>query len=423
MRTNYTLILMMIVLITLGICPYAFAQTNAASSRTAKSAETYFQNKQYKHALMLYLDMEKAESCDAELNYKIGICYLNTAYKHKALSYFHKALSLGNTSHEFIDMDYYLGCSYHLNNEFSKAIIHYTKFRNTLNTSDPSEAEEIKAINRFIENCHNGIALLMNPGKATIEHLPLTINTGFADLHPIINPTEDQLFFASRRHNSTEGNYDPSTHEYNEDIFVSKKENGKWTFSTHLHQNLKDIYNEVPSSVSPDGKKLFLNKTDHHHDFDIYYSMLEGEEWSAPVSMGDNINSPDHERGGCISPDGQSFYFCSDRPGGFGGMDIYISRLQSNGEWGPAKNMGAQVNTRYDEEYPSISADGKRIYFSSEGHNSIGGFDLFVSGLDQKRQIWTQAKNLGMPINTPDDEMSITFTKDEKHAYYSARHN
>ncbi|HXA02951.1 MAG TPA: hypothetical protein VNW99_13235 [Cytophagaceae bacterium] len=388
-----------------------------------KSADQYFIDKAYRHALQLFLSLESTHSEDAILNYKIGICYLYTVDKSKSLPYLEKAIQLGKGTIEFIDMDYYLGRYFHLSHQFQQAITHYTLYKKQLNAKDAAESLEMKTVERCIVNCQNGILLSNHTtNNVKIEHLPLTINSGYSDLLPVISKDGNSLFFASRRHTSTGGIYDSYTYEYNEDIYVAKKENNKWMPATHFGDSINETYNEAPLNISSDGKKIFFYKSDHGHGYDIYTSDFNDAKWSSPSTLDLNINTADLETGFCLSPDGKKIYFSSDRPGGYGGVDIYYSEVRLDGTYGTAINLGPAINSRYDENFPFISWDGQEMFFSSDGHNSMGGFDLFSSNFDHRRHEWTKPKNLGFPINTADDELSISFPQDKSYALYSARH-
>ena len=386
-----------------------------------KNADQYFTDKAYRHALQLFLDLEKVNSEDPILNYKIGVCYLNTIDKSKSLPYLEKALKSGKGTIEFIDIDYYLGRYFHLHHEFQKAINHYTLYKKQLDSNEEAESLEMKTVEKCILNCKNGILLVNHPdNNAQIEHLPLTINSGFVDFLPVISKDGKSLFFSSRRHTSIGGQYDTYSYEYNEDIYVAKKENDKWMPAVHFGDSINEIFHEAPLSISSDGKKLFFYKSEH--GYDIYTSYLKDSKWSSPSAVDLNVNSAALETGFCSSPNGKKIYFSSDRPGGYGGMDIYYCEVRLDGTYGTAINLGPAINTNDDENFPFISWDGKKIFFSSDGHNSMGGFDLFSSNFDQRRHEWTKAKNMGFPINTADDELSISFPEDESYALYSARH-
>jgi outer membrane protein OmpA-like peptidoglycan-associated protein len=415
-----SVLIVLLLKINVGLS-YPFPPTDDKDiQKIEQQADNYYEQKLFKNALVLFSRIYESKPKDAILNYKIGVCYLNTIHKSKAISYLQKVHGLSGGKITFVDLNYYLARAYHYNNEFDKALSNYKGYLSILDPKKKEEAEEISEIKRYMEMCKNGKELIAHPVSVKIQHLNGKINSSFSDFLPVISHDGNTIFFASRRHITTGGKFDPVTDEYYEDIFISNKKNGHWESASPIHKNINNVFHEVPLSISQDGKKLFIYKSDDSNDCDIYYSNMEEQEWSVPLSMGRHINSGDMETGGSISADGQRFYFSSDRERGYGGMDIYYSQLQGDGSWGPAVNLGPEVNTKYNEEAPFLYSDGKTLYFSSEGHNSMGGFDLFTTTYSDRNERWSVPENLGFPINTADDEMSISFTADGKHAYYAA---
>jgi len=170
------------------------------------------------------------------------------------------------------------------------------------------------------------------------------------------------------------------------------------------------------SSLSADGRILFLSKDDNYNS-DIYTSTFNGITWSKTLRLNKHINTRYWESHGNLSTDGSLLVFASDRPGGFGGLDLYISR-KVNGDWGPAVNLGPQINTPFNEDRPFLINNGKKLFFSSQGHRNMGGYDLFSSDL-QQNDLWSEPGNLGYPLNTPDDNIFFMPTENGKSGYIS----
>jgi len=248
-----------------------------------------------------------------------------------------------------------------------------------------------------------------------IENLGFAVNSEFAEYHPLISADESVMYFTSRRDNTTGGEKDPKYDIYYEDIYVSKKQNGKWTAAINMGKPLNTKRHDAALGLSPDGQRLFIYKKG-----DIYESKLDGEQWSEPVKLNKNINTKHKETSACFSFDGITMYFVSDRPGGIGENDIYMSRLTEKEEWGEAVNLGLQVNTIQNEDAVFMHSDGKTLYFSSRGHNSTGGYDIFKSVYDEKTNIWSVPENVGAPINTPGDDVFFVLAANGKHGYYSS---
>jgi outer membrane protein OmpA-like peptidoglycan-associated protein len=155
-------------------------------------------------------------------------------------------------------------------------------------------------------------------------------------------------------------------------------------------------------------------------DGNIYSSKLDGDKWTTPVKLNSNINSPHWEPSAFLSADGKTLYFVSDRPGGHGGTDIYMSRRNSSGDWGKAVNLGPTVNSPYDEHSPYIHPDGVTLFFSSKGHKTMGGYDVFsTQSLPSDDRIWLEPKNVWYPINTPGDDAFYMVSTDKQSAFYS----
>ena len=404
-------------------CKAQDEEKEIASDR--KQAEHYYKKLLYEEALKLYLEIARYEPKDAKVNFRIGVCYLKTAHKDKALEYLQKASRLGEKNEDLVDMNYCFGRAYHFLHQFDVAIRYYKTYLSTVDTE--KDIQEVTEIKHLIEMCENGKILIADPVKVKIEHLDGDINSCYPDFSPIISADANSLYFSSRRHIASLGSYNKDTDEYNEDVYLSYYKNNKW-IPAFAFNPVNDTHDEAPVNLSWDGKDLFFYRTDRGYDCDLWEYRLNDSVWDAklkdsihavPVKMKKSINSGDLETGGTLSPDKERFYFCSDRKGGFGGMDLYYSQKQPDGSWGHAVNMGPVVNTKYDEEAPFMFADGKTLYFSSEGHNSMGESDLFVTKLIDSTSGWIKPRNLGYPVNTAEDELSITLAGDGKTAYYS----
>ncbi len=199
-------------------------------------------------------------------------------------------------------------------------------------------------------------------------------------------------------------------------VMVSRNLNGKWSTPVNITPDLQSDGDLFISCLSPDGKTLYLSKDDNYNS-DIYTSSFDGKSWGPTVKLNKNVNTKNWESHGFVSEDGSQLIFASDRPGGFGGLDLYISK-KVNGDWGPAVNLGPEINTQFNEDRPFLINNGKTLFFSSQGHSTMGGYDIFRSDL-QANNIWSQPENLGYPINTPDDNIFFMPIENGKAGYYS----
>jgi len=202
-------------------------------------------------------------------------------------------------------------------------------------------------------------------------------------------------------------------------IFTSRKVNGIWQPAENIGAPVNSEYHDSNLALSADGQTLFIYKTDNGGD--IYYSNRNSNgTWSVPVPLPGIINSSFEEKSISISPDEKTLYFSSNRPGGFGGLDIYKATLNEKGEWSNVKNLGPKINTPEDDDGPFIDYDNKTLYFSSKGRKGMGGFDIYKAVYDEATMEWSEPENLGYPINTPDNDIYFVSTRDGKRAYYSS---
>ena len=236
------------------------------------------------------------------------------------------------------------------------------------------------------------------------------INSAESEYFPSIPVESDKLVFTRK------------LNRMNEDFYGSIKKDDRWTSSRPLPGNINTPQNEGAQSISQDATVLVFtgcNRPDGYGGCDIYLSYITKEGWSEAINMGSNINTEHWDSQPSLSPDKRSLYFASNRPGGFGGSDLYVSHLQANGKWGKPENLGPQINTAGEETSPFIHADNQTLYFSSNTLPGYGEADLFLvrKGNDGK---WSAPENLGYPINTIDHEGTLFIAADGKTAYYAS---
>lgn len=368
----------------------------------------------YKQALDPYLAANKFNPNNALLNYKIGKCYLYSNYKLKSIPYLEKALSLNPNVD--LQLHFVMAKAYHLDMQWDKAIQEFKIFQQTIAKGEEF-AELRDEVNKHIDECNTGKEMVQHPVRVFIDNAGPEINTQYSDYGPVISADESIMLFTSRRPNTTGGQIDPQINEYFEDIYVSTRKTGKWTPAMNIGAPINTEDHDANSGLSADGQKflIYIGK----NNGDLYEAELKGESWSKPDHMNKNINTDFHESSACYSPDGKSVYFVSDKPdGGLGSRDIYVSTRDEKGRWGKAINLGSTVNTKYGEEGVFMHPDGKTIYFSSQGHKTMGGYDIFKSVYENGK--WTVPENLGYPVNTPDDDVFFVISASGKHGYYAS---
>jgi len=387
---------------------FLFAQDKA----TTKLANQYFSDGNFVAALDEYLELIEATPEDEKLNYRIGVCYLNTNIdKSNAIPYLEKALKAKEVNPNAY---YLLGRAYHFAYRFKDAIKMFEQFK----TVDKGNTFNLDDVEKQIEYCYNAIEIMKFPLDISFENVGTAINSTTKDYYPFVPLNEAFLIFNSKRDDGSNKLPDGS---YNSEIYISKVKNGKFTAARKLDQNVNTLNgSEEIVGLSADGKYLIMYFENEEHYGDLFIAEYNGEQVVNIEKLPKEINSKNHEIAASVTQDGNAIYFASDREGGFGGVDIYVSRKLPNGKWGPAQNLGPTVNTAYDEDFPNIAADNKTLYFSSKGHTSMGGYDIFKANWNVTKRNWGDVKNIGYPLNTPEDNMNYRASESGRTGYISA---
>jgi outer membrane protein OmpA-like peptidoglycan-associated protein len=367
----------------------------------------------YTAALPHYLQAQKFNPDNAGLNVKIGECYLHSPSKMAALDYLEKAKKLDPT----VDarLHYLLARALHLNAKWAEAIKEYQQARPTASASGSEEASvSADDIARHIRECKNGQVLAKTPVRVFIDNAGPELNSTDSDYGPVVSADEATILITSRRPNSPSAKKDPNGDGYYEDIYTATWKGKAWSKATNLGEPVNSDGHDATVGLSPDGQHLLVYVDDKNGD--INEANLRGTTWGRPQRLGGRINTAFHESSASYSPDGRYLYFVSTKPDGSrGGSDIYRVELEGRG---PAMNLGPEINTPYGEEGVFMMPDGKTMYFSSEGHNSMGGYDIFKSTYQDGH--WSEPENLGWPINTPDDDVFFVTSASGRHGYYSS---
>ncbi|WP_333820940.1 OmpA family protein [Ohtaekwangia sp.] len=373
------------------------------SQNLIEKGDRFFAKKDYENALKSYLEANPGDD-DANTNFKIGMCYLYTELKSKSLPYLEKAVHAKPNVDE--DIDYYLGMAYQNNHQYAKARDHYEAFR-----SKNKKLYEIAT--QKIYECEIGDSLTRKPVRAVIQNIGAGINTRFNEYSPLVTSDGKTMIFTSNR--STD-DYKIKSGTNFEDIYIAHKTGDTWGAPEKISPNINIKFNDAAASLSADGKTLFLYYEDGSGD--IYTSHQEGSDWTKPEPLNKNINTPLFwETSACISADGQKLFFSSNRPGGKGELDIWMSTLDPKGNWAKPVNLGSAINTPGNEDSPFIHPDGVTLYFSSDGHPSMGSNDIFKSEFKDGK--WQKPVNLGYPVNSIEYDGFFSISEDKKTGYYS----
>jgi len=411
-KSIYTLII--ISLISIG---NIVAQSKAYKNKMDEGNQ-FLSTQTFRKALLSYLSADSIDATHAETKYDIGVCYLNSYFKDRALPFFEKALEMDPKVAD--DIHYLIGRCWHLNMEWDKAIEEYTLYKNYLLVKKDSKDKKAAYADvlKRIEECENGKELIKSPVRVFIDNMGSEINSPFIDYTPVISADEDVLMYTSRRPTTTGGGMDNFIDEYYEDIFISYKFNDKWTAPVNMGPPINTPGHDATINLSADAQKLLIY-IDNKGEGNIWESTLDGLKWTKPVKFDSPINSKYHESSASYSYDGNTLYFVSYREGGLGGGDIYYCKKDKKGRWGDAFNIGAPINTIYDEESIFMLPDGKTMYFSSRGHKTMGGFDIFTTVQDTLGK-WSEPVNIGFPINKADDDVTFVMAASGRHGYYTA---
>ncbi|MBO7476354.1 MAG: PD40 domain-containing protein [Salinivirgaceae bacterium] len=374
-----------------------------------KYAENAFKKGDYEYALQNYLELYKYDKENLDLNYRIGVCYTETNVdKEKAVPFLEYVVSFNNYP---IRTKFFLGKAYMYNYRFTEAIEAFYDYKMVgVDETDLLEA------GRMIEMCDYAKNLVNVPVNVTFTLLDTTINSKFDDMLPVVTPDNNLLYFSSNRHHIK---------EYESYIYsgqYSERKKGLWQPAVQIPISSYDDENVV--GITHDGNKILVYANGDYATHDIKMYTRKGVKFTkAPASdLPADMNTDDMEMSACFSADGNTIYFASNKPGGRGGLDLYVSHKGPDGKWGPSENMGTDINTEYDENYPTLSPDGKTFYFASKGREDcVGGYDIYRSSLDESTGKWLLPRGIGFPINNPLDNTKITFAEDGKVAYIAAK--
>jgi len=400
-------------LMTLAVFPVAAsAQSSSENKNIFTQAETYFLYEEYELANQLYLLLDSPDNLN--IKYKIGTCYLNIpGEKEKSIPYLEQAVK--NATYESktdsykekrapLDAYFSLGKAYMINDELEKGLITLETFRKlALETKEKGGMKNLEFIDQQIQACNNAIIFRKKPAVFSKKPLGSAFSEGAINENAAVSFDGNTLIYTERRGIANA-------------IFYSKRQKGIWQTPVDITPELNAGEDCSTCSLNNDGTQLYLYKTDNY-DGVIYSSDLKNGRWTPVKKLNRNINTKFYESHASISSDGRKLYFTSNREGGKGNLDIYVSEKDATGDWGPAVNLGPEINTAYNEDTPFITENDSILYFSSEGHSSMGGFDIFMSR--RKESGWEPPVNIGYPINTADDDKFFQPSDNDRYAYYT----
>jgi hypothetical protein len=400
-------------LITLMMFPVAaFAQSNVEIRKIFTEAESHYLFGEHELANPLYLILDKPENYN--IQYKIGTCYLNIpGEKAKAIPYLESAVTHASYDAKItsirekrapLDAWFFLAKAYMINNDLQKALDTFETFKKlAAETKEEGGMKNLTYIDQQVQACNNAVINQETPSRISRKLVSPAFSQGSINENPAVSFDGNTIVYTERR-----GILNA--------IMFSKKTGGKWQPPVEINSQLKAGDDCSSCSLNSDGTLLLLYKTDNF-DGNIYSSEYVEGAWTPIKKLNKNINTKFYESHASVSADGKKLYFTSNRDGGNGGLDIYLSEKDASGDWGPAVNLGKTINTIYNEDTPFITLNDSLLYFSSEGHTGMGGYDIFRSRGSVKT--WRSPENMGSPVNSTDDDRFFQPFNNDENGFYS----
>ncbi|MBC5775284.1 tetratricopeptide repeat protein [Pontibacter sp. KCTC 32443] len=363
-----------------------------------RRADKAYAKADFAEAAEWYQKVLEKEPENLQAMYRLGISYLEMREPRKAKLCLAKVFELDPRFGEKVIVN--LAEALHQNYEFEEAKKFYQQ---EIYSTGRADWNYVEVIRKRLEECNAGQALLAQPSVAQVVNLGAAINSKEVEFVPILTGNDSTLLFTA--HEAPEGP---------EQIRISRKVKGEWKASKEFLPATNTKMGHSIVTISPNGNQLYT------------YAAAEGLRsfdqakgaWVNPKPMPIPLSQLANETSVHITESGEFAFFSSDRPGGYGGLDLYVSQRFPDGTWSAAINLGASINTPYDEDAAFVDATTKTLYFSSRGHNTMGGYDIFKAVMLDGA--WQQVQNVGFPINSPHDDLYFTLDRNRQSAYFSS---
>lgn len=383
----------------------ALSTTNKKAQEFYDKGQAAFQARKVEEAFEWFEKATQKDPSFTEAWLRLGNLYELTRQYAKAQALYQKSIDLNPELPALASAYQFLGNTALRSGQYQVAVQHFEKQV----ALTPSTNFLARKASRQIETCRFALKAVQSPYVLKVRELPKQVNRFVSQYFPVLTADRETLIYTATE----------QAHE-NENLYLSRWEDGTWTPPVSLSPVINSPENEGTCSVSADAHTLVFTACQGRQGFgncDLYISYKTGSDWSVPQNLGKGINSPAWESQPSLSSDGRTLYFVSDRPGGLGRRDIWVSHRDSLGQWSKPLNLGRPVNTPDDDLSPFIHANGRTLFFASEGHLGMGGLDIFFSEINNNN--WTPPQNLGYPINTHEDQVALFITADGKKGYYS----
>jgi len=408
----------------------ALPQDNKLFKQTFIDAEYAFIIEEYEEALHHYNELLKMDPENANLHFLTGACYLSLyGEKQKAIPHLEIAIQSMTTGYREgsykernapRESFFALARAYHIQRDFERAIENYQKYRNIM---FKKHFAEVEYVNKQIKSCELARSMIQKPLDIQFLNMGDQVNQFACNYNPVVSIDDSTLVFMTDQ---------PAKRT----IMIIHRTMEGWTDPRPINGEIGSEGDCYPTCMSFDGKELFLVKK-NYDESDIFVSYRKGERWTRMVRLNDHINTDYYETHAFITNNGKALYFTSDRPGGQGAMDIWVSETTTQGDWGPPRNLGPKINSHYNEETPFLTENSKKLYFSSQGHATMGGYDIFIAEKIPSLQLgpggvlsentsgeqpldrWSFPQNAGYPISTTDDDLFYVPRRNGQRGYYS----
>lgn len=375
------------------------------------NADKYFKIRNYEEALPLYLKAIEAGKKDPVTYYRVAVSYeqsSNIGERIKSIPYFEHALkNRADQLPEDVALD--LGKMYHLDGQIDKALATFKEYKRSLN----NDGKALQEVDKAIETAKNALMFMSSPKDIEPFKFGTVVNSEYTEYNPVVSADESVMAFTALRPNTGKTR---SSEAFIEQVYISYSNNGIWNEPERI--DITSDYNVGTAGISADGQEMMVFIGGAQSTGNLYSIRKSMDGWGKPSTLGSRINSRYLETTASVTPDGKTMYFASNRSGGYGGLDIYKSVKTGSGEWGAPENLGPQVNSKYNEDAPFIHPDQWTLFFTSDGHNTMGGRDIFVTRLFNGE--WTRPENMGYPINTTANDNYFTLTADGRRGYFSS---
>jgi outer membrane protein OmpA-like peptidoglycan-associated protein/tetratricopeptide (TPR) repeat protein len=412
MKLKFPILIVLVALLLAG-----FGQVHAQGKKRKselKKTKELLDFEEYQNAIPHIQELLTEDSQNAYYNFWMGKCLYLTYKKNQALPYLKTVEAVNPDVDE--EFHYYYALTLHYNLNFDKAIEEYRKDLERYATDSP----EFNNVNNRISQCLYAKKVSKTPDNnlVKINNMGESINSEYSEHSPVISADNATLIYTARRPDSRGA--DVKSAFYDEDIYVSKNQGENWSTGQNIGQPVNSKGHDATISLTADGQTLYLYR--HKKDGGLYRTDFDpsAKKWDEPRAIQKPLNSKYYEASICQSADSSLMFFTSNRPGGFGGLDIYMAQREGKNDWSEPRNLGPRINTPFNEDAPYFHPDGRTLYYSSNGPNSLGGFDIFVTEYDSAGGDFMLPLNMGSPINSPDDEIYFVLSADGLHGYYTS---